>query len=93
MDGCVLVVSIHKTGLMRQEDLVMGDILERLRIVFDGDNVVAKNIALRQAHDEIERLRDALTKIASQSPSTPSKMLIEYAREVFSKSIMRVNNE
>ena len=42
----------------------MSDILERLRIVFDGNDVVAKNIALRQAHDEIERLRKTLDLIA-----------------------------
>lgn len=43
----------------------MSDILERLRIVFDGDDVVAKNIALRQAYDEIEQLHEKCDKQAT----------------------------
>ena len=67
----------------------MTDIVERLRtessiqLAFGQDLGVLLDAAL-----EIERLREALAKIASQSPSTPSKMLIEYAREVFSKSVI-----
>lgn len=49
--------------------------------------------ALRDARFEIERLREALAKIASQPPSTPSKMLIEYASAVFSQSIVWMNND
>lgn len=42
----------------------MTDIIERLRIAFDGDDIVVKNIALRQAYDEIERLRGKCDKQA-----------------------------
>lgn len=80
----------------------MNDIVERLRVKtlpqiggYNGDYTDEDYVleVFAEAADEIERLQEALAKIASQSPSTPSKMLIEYAREVFSKSIMRVIND
>jgi chromosome segregation ATPase len=37
----------------------MTDILDQLRAAFDNDSVPRKNIALRKAHDEIERLTEA----------------------------------
>ena len=72
----------------------MSDIVEKLRtessvqLAFGQDLSILLDAAL-----EIERLREALAKIASQSPSTPSKMLIEYASAAFSQSVMRINNE
>lgn len=49
--------------------------------------------ALKDARAEIERLREVVTKIASQSTSTPSKMIIEYARAAIVQSHMRSNND
>ena len=69
--------------------------IEQLRVaVNDARNgtVAASECAGRMMEDrdeafvEIERLREALTKIASQSTSTPSKMLIDYARAVIAQS-------
>lgn len=42
-----------------------------------------------EAAAEIERLREALTKIASESTSTPSKMFIDYARAAITLSHFR----
>jgi len=39
------------------------DILQRLRQAFDGDKVPEKNIALRLAFDEIERLRETINRL------------------------------
>ena len=38
--------------------------------------------------DTIARLRDALTKIASQSTQLPGKMFVEYAREVITRAAL-----
>jgi len=43
------------------------DIVKRLRNAFDGDEVPTKNIALRLAADEIERLRAALKNVAEDT--------------------------
>lgn len=37
--------------------------LENIQAAFFGDDVPRKNIALRKAHDEIQRLRQALTDV------------------------------
>lgn len=80
----------------------MSDLVERLRVKalpqiggYNGDYTDEEYVleTFAEAADEIERLREALAKIASQSPSTPSKMLIEYASAVFSQSVVWMNNE
>jgi hypothetical protein len=43
------------------------DIADRVRSAFDGEDVARKNIALRQAHDHIARLRAALRHIESRT--------------------------
>jgi hypothetical protein len=40
--------------------------LTKIRAAFEGATVADKNIALRLAHDEIERLRAALEQIARE---------------------------
>lgn len=37
----------------------MSDILTDIRVAFDADRPSSKNVMLRRAHDEIERLQDA----------------------------------
>ena len=76
----------------------MTDIVRRLRKahsdrVFDDTFWGKSPLPLDEAANEIERLRETLTKIASQSTSTPSKMIIEYARAAIVQSHMMSNND
>jgi hypothetical protein len=47
------------------------DIQRQCREAFQGDDVPVKNITLRKAHDEIERLRDENEWLKAQLPSSP----------------------
>ncbi len=56
----------------------MSDILTRVRNAFDSGSVPEKNIALRKAYDEIEklqrvaRLADKLGRVVAEFPDDPS---------------------
>lgn len=77
----------------------MTDIVERLSEMLacdpgcEGRCYDCPTSVASDAANEIERLREVVTKIASQSTSTPSKMIIEYARAAIVQSHMRSNND
>lgn len=59
----------------------MTDIVERLRSGEDGLEYAAA--------DEIERLLDALTKIATSSNQLPGRMFVAFAREVLTQAALQ----
>jgi len=56
----------------------MADVLDQIRLAFDGDDTPKKNLALRKAHDEIELLRVALVRYGDRiRMSTVEPMAIQ----------------
>ena len=69
------------------------DIVERLREgVFGGDETktdVVIHSHMQAGADEIERLREALTKIATSSNQLPGRMFVAFAREVLTQAALK----
>jgi hypothetical protein len=68
----------------------MSDIVERLRL-FDWSEAlgVGDFSVCTEGADEIERLRDALTKIATSSNQLPGRMFVAFAREVLTQAALQ----